>query len=52
MRTRLFAVHGDNVTELAKGQLSQPGGIVVRNRGQIYVTDGLFGNGRLLRVLH
>lgn len=48
----LLALKGDNVTELAEGQLSQPGGIVVRNRGQIYVTDGLFGNGRLLRVRH
>lgn len=35
--------------ELAAGELSQPGGIVVV-RGEVYVTDGVFTNGRLLRV--
>jgi hypothetical protein len=35
--------------ELAPGQLSQPGGVVVE-RGTLYVTDGVFGEGRLLKV--
>ena len=41
--------HGDKRTELATGELSQPGGIVVTN-GKIYVTDGMFTGGRLLRI--
>ena len=41
--------HGDKRTELATGELSQPGGIVVVN-GKIYVTDGVFTGGRLLRI--
>ena len=41
--------HGDKRTELATGELSQPGGIVVVN-GKIYVTDGMFTGGRLLRI--
>jgi hypothetical protein len=36
-------------TELAAGQLSQPGGIVVV-KGKIYVTDGMFTGGRLLQI--
>jgi hypothetical protein len=35
--------------ELAKGQLSQPGGVVA-TRGHVYVTDGVFTGGRLLEV--
>lgn len=41
--------HGDRRTELAAGELSQPGGVVVTN-GKVYVTDGVFTSGRLLRV--
>ena len=36
--------------ELAAGQLSEPGGIAVYSTGNIYVTDGVFTGGRLLRV--
>jgi hypothetical protein len=35
--------------QLAEGQISQPGGIALRG-GQIYVTDGMFTGGRLLRI--
>ncbi|MET0147339.1 MAG: ScyD/ScyE family protein [Ilumatobacteraceae bacterium] len=41
---------GRRPIELVKGELSQPGGIVVGGDGKIYVTDGIFGNGRLSRV--
>lgn len=41
---------GHEPRELAKGKLSQPGGIVVTSRGEIFVTDGMFTGGRLLRV--
>jgi len=40
---------GEQRVELAAGQLSQPGGVVVA-RGQVYVTDGIFSDGRLLRI--
>jgi glucose/arabinose dehydrogenase len=33
-----------------RGQLSQPGGVTVTNDGSIYVTDGMFTGGRLLKV--
>jgi hypothetical protein len=46
----LLEVKGKRTRELAKGELSQPGGVAVGRDGQIYVTDGMFGNGRLLRV--
>jgi hypothetical protein len=36
-------------TELAAGQLSEPGGVVV-TRGNVYVTDGIFTGGRLLKI--
>ncbi len=35
--------------ELAAGQLSQPGGVIVE-RGTVHVTDGVFGAGRLVKV--
>lgn len=35
--------------ELAAGLLSQPGGVVAEG-GTVYVTDGTFGNGRLVKV--
>jgi hypothetical protein len=37
-------------TELAAGQLSQPGGVAVANDGTIFVTDGMFSDGRLLQI--
>ncbi len=37
-------------TELVPGQLSQPGGVDVGLFGTVHVTDGVFGNGRLLRI--
>ena len=43
------AKKGDNRIELAAGQLSQPGGIVIVSNG-IYVTDGIFTSGRLIRI--
>ena len=42
---------GDRRTELAKGQLSQPGGVVVDKNGTVYVTDGMFTGGRLLKIV-
>jgi hypothetical protein len=41
---------GHRPRELAKGKLSQPGGIVVTAASEIFVTDGMFTGGRLLRV--
>ena len=41
---------GHKPRELVKGKLSQPGGIVVTRAGEIFVTDGMFTGGRLLRV--
>ena len=38
------AKHGRR--ELAKGKLSQPGGIVVTRRGSVFVTDQLFQSSR------
>lgn len=46
----LLQVKGGKTTELVRGQRSQPGGIVVTNGGGIYVTDGMFTGGRLLKV--
>ena len=36
-------------TELVKGQLSQPGGVVVVNN-VVYVTDNIFTGGRLSKI--
>jgi hypothetical protein len=36
--------------ELAAGQLSEPGGIAIAPNGRIFVTDGMFSEGRMLRV--
>ncbi len=41
---------GHKPRELAKGKLSQPGGVVVARDGSIFVTDGMFTGGRLLRI--
>lgn len=38
----LLEVKKNKTTELAAGKLSQPGGVVVGNRGHVYVTDGMF----------
>ena len=46
----LLEIRGSRTRELAAGQLSQPGGIAVHSTGNIYVTDGVFTGGRLLRV--
>lgn len=46
----LLKVKGNRTTELVRGQLSQPGGVAVTNGGSVYVTDGMFTGGRLLKV--
>ncbi len=46
----LLKVHGGRQTELAAGQLSEPGGVVVARDGTVFVTDGIFTGGRLLQV--
>jgi len=46
----LLEVRQGRQTELAAGQLSQPGGVTVTGNGNVYVTDGVFGNGRLLLI--
>jgi hypothetical protein len=55
----LLEVKKNKITELAAGKLSQPGGIVTTNRGQVFVTDGMFAcnpetgedcEGRLVQV--
>jgi len=48
----LLEVKKNKTTELAAGQLSQPGGVVAVNRGHVYVTDGMFSDGRLVEVHH
>lgn len=45
----LLLVHGNSRTELVPGQLSEPGGVVVMPDG-VYVTDGTFTSGRLVRI--
>ena len=46
----LLQVRGHRVRELAKGQLSEPGGVAVTRGGTVYVTDGIFTGGRLLKI--
>ena len=46
----LLEVKGKHRHELVRGQLSQPGGVVVTKDGSIFATDGIFTNGRLVRV--
>ncbi|MEO5884629.1 MAG: ScyD/ScyE family protein, partial [Candidatus Limnocylindrales bacterium] len=41
---------GHKPRELVRGKLSEPGGVAVARNGSIFVTDGMFSNGRLLRV--
>jgi hypothetical protein len=37
--------------ELVPGKLSQPGGLVVTRGGEVFVTDGMFTGGRLVRIV-
>jgi hypothetical protein len=46
----LLKVKGKKQHELARGQLSQPGGVEVAKDGKVFVTDGMFTGGRLLRI--
>ncbi len=46
----LLELRGSRTRELAAGQLSEPGGITVHSTGNIYVTDGVFTGGRLVRI--
>ncbi|MGH2637273.1 MAG: ScyD/ScyE family protein [Actinomycetota bacterium] len=46
----LLSVRGDKRREIAAGLLSQPGGVVVTHRGDVFVTDGMFSDGRLVHV--
>jgi DNA-binding beta-propeller fold protein YncE len=46
----LLKVKAHKRTELAAGQLSQPGGVSVADDGTVFVTDGMFTDGRLLRI--
>ena len=46
----LLEIKGSQRRELAAGLLSQPGGVTAY-RGHIVVTDGVFGNGRVVKVL-
>jgi hypothetical protein len=46
----LLEVKGNKIQELVRGELSQPGGVAVGNDGSIFVTDGMFTGGRLLRL--
>lgn len=47
----LLEVTAHRRTELAVGQLSEPGGVAVARDGKVFVTDGVFTGGRLLRVV-
>jgi hypothetical protein len=46
----LLQVKGGSRTELAGGELSQPGGVAVANDGALFVTDGMFTGGRLIQI--
>jgi hypothetical protein len=46
----LLKVRGGERTRLAVRRLSEPGGVVVTRDGKVFVTDGLFTDGRLIRV--
>jgi hypothetical protein len=48
----LLEVSNKKRRELAAGLLSQPGGVIVGKNGDVFVTDGMFGDGRLLEVHH
>jgi hypothetical protein len=46
----LLKVKAHKRAELAAGELSQPGGVSVAHDGTVFVTDGMFSDGRLLRI--
>ena len=46
----LLKIKGGERTRLAVGRLSEPGGVVVARGGKVFVTDGMFSDGRLVRV--
>jgi len=46
----LLEVKKHKRTELARGALSEPGGVAIAHDGTIFVTDGMFSDGRLLRI--
>jgi hypothetical protein len=46
----LLEVKKHKRTELAAGELSQPGGIAIAHDGTVFATDGVFTDGRLLRI--
>jgi hypothetical protein len=46
----LLKVKKHERVELAAGRLSEPGGIAVAHDGTVFVTDGMFSDGRLLRI--
>ena len=45
----LLKIRGNQVTELARGQLSQPGALALRGN-TLYVTDHVLSGGRLLKL--
>ena len=46
----LLEVTRNHRREIATGQLSEPGGVAVSHNGTIFVTDGMFSDGRLLQI--
>jgi hypothetical protein len=50
LQIRNVGRRSEHRSELAAGQLSQPGGVAVGRNGQVYVTDQVFTGGRLLSV--
>jgi hypothetical protein len=50
----LLEVTKHGTREIAEGQLSQPGTVMVSNAGSVYVTDGVLGEntGRVVRVIN
>lgn len=46
----LLKVRRGHRSEIAPGQLSEPGGVAVARDGTVFVTDGVFTGGRLLKL--
>ena len=46
----LLKVRKGRQSEIAAGRLSEPGGVAVARSGAVFVTDGVFTGGRLLKV--
>ena len=38
--------------QLAESQMSQSGGVAIGPNGHVYVTDGMFSSGRLVRIIN